>query len=401
MLQVVTDDQQRLNLFKDVARGLIKAGSREAAGLLGINLAEAMDSDGRSGDPVVQETLLRYSIRVFPADPFAVRSLGYRIEQRGEELRAMELYREILEANPDRLDLRLLLAASCSPFLDDAEQGDERCDSVQELATGLVKVLPSYAAKRGVGTFIQGHFSFSVTIHVERAYGCHRQEVARWFMPNPSRFLRVSREMDRLRHDIRTHEQLFRNVLSPGRNLAYMPSFSWQYIGRNMRPLMEALCWVLAAMTVGLHDVGSKSLHPWTGWNSRFSATQEGDGSTNMVERVDATQQKEQGAVVINRELQAREEGQERITVGVVMERRDNHSPHRLIQGIVEGIDRLKFRVVVFVREDVSKYPPAGKAIVAAADEVLILPWHPFVKGLPKPFAERAIVTMAQVRSTP
>lgn len=162
ILQVVTDDQQRLHLFKDVARGLVKAGSQEAAGLLGINLAEAMDSDGRSGDPVVQEALLRYSIRVFPADSFAVRSLGYRLEQRGEELRAMELYREILEANPDRLDLRLLLAASCSPFLDDAEQGDVRCDSTQELSTGLVKVLSSSTAKRGVGTFIQVHFLFSL-----------------------------------------------------------------------------------------------------------------------------------------------------------------------------------------------------------------------------------------------
>lgn len=216
-------------------------------------------------------------------------------------------------------------------------------------------------------------------------------------MPNPSRFLRVSREMDRLRQDIQNHERPFRNVLSPGRNLAYMPSFSWQYIGRNMRPLMEALCWILAAMTAGLHDVGSKRLHPWTGWNSSVSATQEGDGSRNVVERVDATHE-----VLTNTELRAREgEGQERITIGVVMERRDNHSPHRLIQGVVEGIDRSTFHVVVFVREDVSKYPPAGKAIVEAADTVLVLPWHPFVKGLPEPFAERKVVTMAQARSAP
>lgn len=211
-------------------------------------------------------------------------------------------------------------------------------------------------------------------------------------MPNPSRFLRVSREMDRLRQDIQTHERPFRNVLSPGRNLAYMPSFSWQYIGRNMRPLMETLCWVLAAMTAGLHDVGSERLHPWTGWNSSVSATQKGNGSRNVVERMDAT----------HRELWTREKGcQERITIGVVMERRDNHSPHRLIQGVVEGIDRSKFRVVVFVRKDISKYPPAGKAILEAADKVLVLPWHPFVKGLPEPFAERKIVTMAQARSAP
>lgn len=151
ILQVVTDDQQRLNLFKDVARGLVKAGSQEAAGLLGINLAEAMDSDGRSGDPVVQEAFLRYSIRVFPANPFAVRSLGYRLEQRGEELGAMELYREILETNPDRLDLRLLLAASCSPFLDNAEQGEERCDSAHDLRTcrkSCEGIAHSYRKKR-------------------------------------------------------------------------------------------------------------------------------------------------------------------------------------------------------------------------------------------------------------
>lgn len=111
-------------LFEETAApSLLQAGLRETAGLLAANLAESMNRNGHSA---VQETLLRHSIRIFPECPFPLRSLGYRLEQGGEELQAIELYREGLARTPERLDLRLLVASSCSPFLSTAHQGDFR-----------------------------------------------------------------------------------------------------------------------------------------------------------------------------------------------------------------------------------------------------------------------------------
>lgn len=131
LLRLVIDDRQRLALFEDVEKALIETedniAMREAAGLLGANLAGAMDKyDRRAADPAVQEAFFRHSIRTFPESPIAARSLGYKLEQRGQELHAMEIYREGLARSPERLDLRLLLASCCSPFLDDGEQSDMR-----------------------------------------------------------------------------------------------------------------------------------------------------------------------------------------------------------------------------------------------------------------------------------
>lgn len=128
-VQLVTDDHQRFKLFEDAARELIQTGNREAAGLLGTNLAQSMNSNGRPGNSAVQEAFLRHSIHAFPENPFPARALGYRFEQSGKELKAINLYREGLARSPERLDLRLLLASSCSPFLSDADQGDMRCNS--------------------------------------------------------------------------------------------------------------------------------------------------------------------------------------------------------------------------------------------------------------------------------
>lgn len=126
LLQRVVDNRQLLNQFEVAAQALLDAGNREAVGLLGINLAESMERTRDDVDPDVQEMLLRHSIHVLPEHPTGVVSLGYRLEQRGEELRAMELYREGLAQDPGRLDLQLLLASSCSPFLGDADQGEMR-----------------------------------------------------------------------------------------------------------------------------------------------------------------------------------------------------------------------------------------------------------------------------------
>lgn len=129
----MTDDRQRLALYEDVQAALLEGGSnttmREAAGLLAVNLAEVMDKkDRRASDPAVQETFFRHSIRVFPESPVAARSLGYKLEQKGRELDAMELYREELaRSSTERLDLRLLLASCCSPFLDYGRRGNMRC----------------------------------------------------------------------------------------------------------------------------------------------------------------------------------------------------------------------------------------------------------------------------------
>lgn len=120
-------------LFEDVSQALIEAGNRtamrEAAGLLGANLADAMDTYDRraAADPAVQEAFFRHSIRTFPENPVAARSLGYKLEQKGHELKAMEIYREgLARSSPERLDLRLLLASCCSPFLDDGGKSDMR-----------------------------------------------------------------------------------------------------------------------------------------------------------------------------------------------------------------------------------------------------------------------------------
>ena len=180
------------------------------------------------------------------------------------------------------------------------------------------------------------------------------------------------------------------NLSDPGRDIGYMPSFSWQYMGRNMRPLMETLCWILAAMTATLHEA-PPTLHPDVGWDNtpvmdahqNRQRTEEGGGS----ERQRATTK----PVTSGRGVDGR------INVGVVLERRTNHSPHRLIQGVLEGMDRSKFRLVAFAHDHEIDYPPAGEAVLEAAEEVFVLPWHPFVSGMPDPFAERKIIIMAQV----
>lgn len=130
LLQRVVDSRQLLVQFEDAARALLEAGNREAVSILGINLAESMERTRTDVDHYAQEMLLRHSIHAFPEHPIAVVSLGYRLEQRGEELQAMELYREGIARDPGRLDLQLLLASSCSPFLADADQGEMRYESV-------------------------------------------------------------------------------------------------------------------------------------------------------------------------------------------------------------------------------------------------------------------------------
>lgn len=142
LLTLVTDDRQRLALYEDVEEALLEGGSnittREAAGLLAVNLAEFMDrQDGRASDPAVQETFFRHSIRTFPESPVAARSLAYKLEQAGRELEAMKIYREgLARSSTERLDLRLLLASCCSPFLDDDLQGNIRC-RVQCVTLGI------------------------------------------------------------------------------------------------------------------------------------------------------------------------------------------------------------------------------------------------------------------------
>lgn len=97
------------------------------ADILSANFAEAMDKRGRrAADPAVQEAFLRHSIRTFPESPVAAGSLEYKLEQSGQEQRAMELCREGLVRDPHQLALRLLLASSRSPFPDDTE-GRTRC----------------------------------------------------------------------------------------------------------------------------------------------------------------------------------------------------------------------------------------------------------------------------------
>lgn len=187
-------------------------------------------------------------------------------------------------------------------------------------------------------------------------------------------------------HDIQTSGTPYRNVPSPGRDLVYIPSFSWPYLGQNMRPLMEGLCWIFAAMTVGLHKAAA-GLDPRYGWNNHPS------GGV-----ADETSQHSKRTETNATASHTRPGRDGRIVVGIVMERRGNHSPHRLIQGVLEGMDRSKFRLVVFSRDYVADYPAAGQAILQAAEEVVIFEWHPFVTGLADPFADRRLVEQAQAR---
>ncbi|CAM9501453.1 unnamed protein product [Ectocarpus sp. 6 AP-2014] len=248
---------------------------REAAGLLSANLGEAMDRTGKhTTDPFVQEAFFRHIDRIFPEHPVALRSLGYKFEESGQELRAMELYREGLARNPERLDLRLLLASSCSPFLDDApHQGDMR--------------------------------------QVERE--------------GEGGFLRVSAEIRRLVEHIQAPDTPLRNVPNPGQDLRHIPNFSWQYLGRNMRPLMESLCWILAAMAVGLHEAIAR-LQPRNAWDNSTSSGRQGTrGAFGEGEQP-------QTSLTPPPSIATRDV---RITVGFVVERWGNRSPHRLIQGVL------------------------------------------------------------------
>lgn len=78
------------------------------------------------------------------------------------------------------------------------------------------------------------------------------------------------------------------------------------------------------------------------------------------------------------------------------MERHGNQSPHRLIQGVLESLNPARFRLVMFTRDYVTEYSEAGQALLEIADEIVILPWHRFVKGLADPFADRELISSAQ-----
>lgn len=140
-------------------------------------------------------------------------------------------------------------------------------------------------------------------------------------------------------------------------------------------------------MTAGLHEAAA-GLDPRFGWGKHpygGVAGQTDQDSSQLAEMKVTASRKRPGR-----------DG--RIVVGVVMERRGNHSPHRLIQGVLEGMDRSKFRLVVFSRDYVADYPAAGQAVLQAAEEVVIFQWYPFVTGLADPFADRRLVAMAQAR---
>ncbi|CAB1102766.1 unnamed protein product [Ectocarpus sp. CCAP 1310/34] len=133
-----------------------------------------------------------------------------------------------------------------------------------------------------------------------------------------------------------------------------------------MRPLMESLCWILAALMVGLHEAIAQ-LQPRKAWTT--------------------------ASLLEDKERR----GRVRITVGFVMERWGNRSPHHLIQRILESVDRSRFRLVVFSRDYTDCYCEAGQALPEAAEEVKIFPWHPFVEGLTDPFADRGVIASVQV----
>lgn len=211
------------------------------------------------------------------------------------------------------------------------------------------------------------------------------------FRDDFNRFSRVSNEIRRLVDYIKTPDTPRLNVPSPGRDLMYLPNFSWQYMGYNMRPVMEGLCWILAAMTAGLHEA-TTGLHPLHGWDKNPSeAVVVADGMT--------VQEHEQMYATREERSEEEEEGDERIVVGVVMERLGNHSPHRLVQGVLESMDRSKFRLVAFSRDYFADYPDAGQAVLRAVEEVVVLEWHPFAAGLSEPFSDRRLIAKAKVRA--
>lgn len=196
-----------------------------------------------------------------------------------------------------------------------------------------------------------------------------------------------------------------------------------------MRPLMETLCFVLAAMTTGLHEA-VPGLHPSTAWENVLHAFEK---PTRWVTKETTVKHgisgnKDRQKVVPNNQAgeetrveggndetvavswkEHSEHGREtdgdvrgRIVVGVVMERYSNHSPHRLLQPVLEGMDRSRFRLVVFAHATVTHdYPAAGQAILQDADEVVTMPWHPFVEGLPDTFGERKVIAEAKASISP
>jgi len=169
-----------------------------------------------------------------------------------------------------------------------------------------------------------------------------------------------------------------------------LPNASWQYMGYSMRPVMEGLCWILAAMTAGLHEA-TPGLHPMHGWSK--------DPSEAAVAVADDMMAQDHELISAAGEERSKE-GDERIVVGVVMERLGNHSPHRLVQGILESMDRSKFRLVAFSRRDYADYPDGGQAVLRAVEEVVALKWHLFAAGLPEPFSDRILIAKAKVRAS-
>lgn len=199
----------------------------------------------------------------------------------------------------------------------------------------------------------------------------------------------MSAEIRRLVEHIQTSDTPLRNVANPGRDLIHIPSFSWQYLGRNVRPLMESLCWILAAMTAGLHEAIAR-LQPRNAWDNSISSVRQGTTG--------AFGEGQQPQISLTPPPSATTRDV-RITVGFVMERWGNRSPHRLIQGVLEGMDRSRFRLVVFSRDYTGYDCEAGKALLEAAEEVKIFPWHPFAEGLADPFADRGVIASVQARS--
>lgn len=180
---------------------------------------------------------------------------------------------------------------------------------------------------------------------------------------------------------IKTCDTPYRNVPNPGRDLVNIPSFSWQLLGHNMRPVMEGLCWIPAAITAGLHGA-TIGLHPQNGWDEKPSEAVVADGKDRDFQQISASSE--------------RPWRDARIVVGVVMERRGNPCPHLLVQGVLESMDRSKFYLVAFLRDYLADYPDAGQAVLR--DEVVVLEWHPFAKGLADPFADRRAIARAKVR---
>ncbi|CAM9425748.1 unnamed protein product [Choristocarpus tenellus] len=262
------------------------------------------------GSRSVQDEFFRRSMQLYPDNTFAVRSYGYRLEQSGRETEALQHYVSSLNRTPGRLDLKLLIASVCSPHLDSSKQGTER-----------------YVAK--------------------------------------------SKAMHRLILDLEVGTIVSKDeVPAPGKDLIFIPSFSWPYLGFNMRPLMESMCSVLVAMAPGIHGEAS-GLHPVHGWREPSGVTEERDHETH------------QGY-------------SEYITIGVVMERSSNSSPHNLLYAVLKGLSQSKFQLIAFAHEK-TDYPPAGVEILEAADRVITMPWHPLANGIPDTWREREVIAAAKV----